>query len=174
MATVINAQGIVTDSWQRLEAAPWLQVGESGLLADFPHGADLVVPLGLWKLRREDLLARAGRNGVRLEAHEDPGSLAADLGALALIEVNFPAFGDGRGFSTARLLRERYGYRGELRATGVVVRDHLYFMEQCGFDAFALREGENPAEALAGRDDFSEAYQASAARPQPLFRRRAA
>ena len=174
MATVINARGIVADNWQRLEAAPWLQVGESGLLPDFPDAADLVVPLALWRLRREDLPARRGRNGVRLEAHEDPASLGADLGALALIEVNFPAFGDGRGFSIARLLRERHRYRGELRAVGAVVRDHLYFMEQCGFDAFTLREGEDPAEALAALGDFSEAYQASAARPQPLFRRRAA
>jgi len=80
---------------------------------------------------------------------------------------------DGRGFSIARLLRSRYGYRGELRAVGEVTRDHLYYMEKCGFNAFELRAGEDAAEALAAFDDFSESYQAKAARPVPLFRRRA-
>lgn len=107
---------------------------------------------------------------VRLEPADDPASVS--LEGVTRIEVNFPKFGDGRGYSIARLLRERYGYKGELRAVGVVVRDHLFFMESCGFDAFELREGEDPQEALAGFDDFSEAYQASATRPVPLFRRR--
>jgi len=107
-----------------------------------------------------------------LEAGDDPGVLAASLGRLKVVAVNFPKFGDGRGYSIARLLRERYGYRGELRAIGEVARDHLYFMAQCGFDAFQLRAGEDPQQALAAFNDFSEAYQASVARPRPLFRRR--
>ena len=107
-----------------------------------------------------------------LEAGDDPGALAGSLERLKAIAVRFPAFGDGRGYSIARLLRERYGYRGELRAVGEVARDHLYFMAQCGFDAFELRAGEDPREALAAFNDFSEAYQASVARPRPLFRRR--
>lgn len=109
---------------------------------------------------------------VRLEPHDDPASVAGRLDRVARIEINFPKFGDGRGYSTARLLRERYGYKGELRAVGEVVRDHLYNMESVGFDAFLLRDGEDPVEALAGFDDFSEAYQASVKRPAPLFRRR--
>jgi uncharacterized protein (DUF934 family) len=109
---------------------------------------------------------------VRLEPTDDPASIADRLGRVARVEVNFPKFGDGRGYSIARLLRERYGYKGELRAVGEVVRDHLFYMESCGFDAFLLREGEDPVEALSGFEDFSEAYQASAARPVPLFRRR--
>jgi uncharacterized protein (DUF934 family) len=107
-----------------------------------------------------------------LEPGDDPGTLVGSLERLRVVAVNFPKFGDGRGYSIARLLRERYGYRGELRAIGQVARDHLYFMAQCGFDAFQLREGEDPQEALAAFKDFSEAYQASAARPEPLFRRR--
>ena len=108
---------------------------------------------------------------VRLEPADDPAAVA--LEGVARIEVNFPKFGDGRGYSIARLLRERYGYRGELRAVGHITRDLLFFMESCGFDAFELREGENPHEALAAFDDFSESYQASVAWPVPLFRRRA-
>src|SRR6266853_1571697 len=112
-----------------------------------------------------------GRRGeiVRLEPTDDPASVADRLDRVARVEVNFPKFGDGRGYSIARLLRERYGYKGELRAVGEVVRDHLFYMESCGFDAFLLRDGEDPVEALSGFEDFSEAYQASVARPVPLF-----
>ena len=109
---------------------------------------------------------------VRLEPADDPAAVAGELATASRVEVNFPKFGDGRGFSIGRLLRERYGYKGELRAVGQVARDHLHYMEQCGFDAFLLRDGEDVAEALAAFDDFSEHYQASVAQPVPLFRRR--
>ena len=111
-------------------------------------------------------------NVLRLEPADDPA--AVSLEGVTRVEVNFPKFGDGRGYSIARLLRERHGYRGELRAVGQITRDLLFFLESCGFDAFELREGENPHEALAAFDDFSESYQASVAHPQPLFRRRLA
>jgi uncharacterized protein (DUF934 family) len=109
---------------------------------------------------------------IRLEPTDDPAAVAARLAGAARVEVNFPKFGDGRGFSIARLLRERYGYKGELRAVGQVARDHLHYMEQCGFDAFLLREGEDVEEALAAFDDFTEHYQGTVAQPVPLFRRR--
>jgi uncharacterized protein (DUF934 family) len=109
---------------------------------------------------------------IRLEPGDEPAAFAGELGRAARVEVNFPKFGDGRGFSIGRLLRERYGYRGELRAVGHITRDLLFYLESCGFDAFELRAGEDPHEALASFEDFSEAYQASVARPQPLFRRR--
>jgi uncharacterized protein (DUF934 family) len=111
---------------------------------------------------------------LRLEPGDEPASIVDRLGGVARVEVNFPKFGDGRGYSIARLLRERYGYRGELRAVGHITRDLLFFLESCGFDAFELREGENPHEALSAFNDFSESYQASVARPAPLFRRRSA
>ena len=109
---------------------------------------------------------------LRLEPTDDPAAVAERLARVARVEVHFPKFGDGRGFSIGRLLRERYGYTGELRAVGHITRDHLFFLESCGFDAFELREGEDPHAALAAFDDFSESYQASPKRPQPLFRRR--
>jgi uncharacterized protein (DUF934 family) len=111
---------------------------------------------------------------LRLEPQDDLSVLTEKIKNAARIDVNFPKFGDGRGFSIARLLRERYGYTGELRAVGQVGRDHLYYMEQCGFDAFLLREGEDVADALAAFDDFSERYQSTVAQPLPLFRRRQA
>jgi uncharacterized protein (DUF934 family) len=100
-------------------------------------------------------------------------AIAADVGRFDVIAVNFPKYQDGRGFSIARLLRERFGYKGELRAFGHITRDHLYYMAGCGFDAFELRDGEDGEEALCAFDTFSEAYQASVTRPVPLFRRRA-
>ena len=109
---------------------------------------------------------------LRLEPDDDLEKARGLLGKVDRVEVNFPGFADGRGFSIARLLRERYGYKGELRAVGHVVRDHLQAMEACGFDAFLLKDGEDPEEALAAFEVFSEAYQASVLRPVPLFRRR--
>ena len=113
---------------------------------------------------------------VVLQPTDDPAALADRIGGtgvpVRVIAINFPKFGDGRGYSIARLLRERYSYKGELRAVGEVARDHLHAMAQCGFDAFQLREGEDPQEALKAFGDFSEQYQATAAQPAPLFRRR--
>jgi uncharacterized protein (DUF934 family) len=108
---------------------------------------------------------------VRLEPADDPASVS--LEGVSRVEVNFPKFGDGRGYSIATLLRTRYGYRGELRAVGHITRDLLFFMESCGFDAYELREGEDAHAALAAFEEFSDPYQASVARPVPLFRRRA-
>lgn len=96
---------------------------------------------------------------LRLEPADDPAKIAAALDGAARVEVNFPKFGDGRGFSLGRLLRERYGYKGELRAVGHVTRDHLVYLERCGFDAFELRAGEDPHEALDGFKVFSASYQ---------------
>jgi uncharacterized protein (DUF934 family) len=109
---------------------------------------------------------------IRLEPADDPAKVAGELAGVARVEVNFPKFGDGRGFTIGRLLRERHGYKGELRAVGQITRDHLFYLESCGFDAFELREGEDAEEAIAAFGDFSESYQTSPARPLPLFRRR--
>ena len=91
---------------------------------------------------------------------------------LRVIAVEFPQFTDGRGYSIARLLRERYRYTGELRAVGDVLRDQLYLMAECGFDAFALREDRDANDALAGLRDFSGLYAATTRDAQPRFRRR--
>ena len=168
MATLIKDRRVVTDSWQRLERRA------DGTLPELPQQGDFIVPLALWLGRRAELLERAGRLGLWLDSHEAPEAVAADVGRFAAIAVNFPKFQDGRGFSIARLLRERFGYKEELRAVGHITRDHLYYMAGCGFDAFELREGEDAQEALAAFESFSEAYQASVARPLPLFRRRLA
>ncbi len=163
MALIIRHRAVIRDSWKLLEQDP------PGAL---PFSGDVIVPLGLWASERDALLFRLGRVGVWLETDTDPAAIAPDLPRLGLIAVRFANATDGRGFSLARLLRERYGYRGELRAIGDVLRDQLYYLSRCGFDAFALRADQDPVRALSAFGDFSEAYQASVERPEPLFRRR--
>jgi uncharacterized protein (DUF934 family) len=163
MAQVIRNRALSADSWQLLE---------QDAAAALPAGGDLIVPLARWISERETLLARPGKIGVCLETDADPAVIAADLPRFGVIAIRFVKFTDGRGYTLARLLRERYGYRGELRAIGDVLRDQLYYLSRCGFDAFALRADQNAAQALAAFDDFSEDYQVSTEQPEPLFRRR--
>jgi uncharacterized protein (DUF934 family) len=94
---------------------------------------------------------------LRLEPADDPAAVA--LEGVTRVEVSFPKFGDGRGYSIARVLRKRRGYRGELRAVGHITRDLLQFLERCGFDAFELRDGEDPHEALKSFGDLTHSYQ---------------
>ena len=148
----------------------WTLVPGTAALADLP-ATPAIVPLALWLAHRDALVER-GDIGVRLGPADDPEALAGDVARLPLIAVDFPQFGDGRGYSTARLLREKYGFGGELRAVGDILRDQLYYLRQCGFDTFSLAPGRDIAGALAALDDFSDNYQATVAQPLPLFRRR--
>jgi uncharacterized protein (DUF934 family) len=166
MATrLIQQRQLRDDTWRQLDDGA-LPVSLDG---------DLLLTLPQWLAQRDSgLPARRGRLGVLLQPNEDPAVLVPDLDRLALIAVNFPSFTDGRGYSTARLLRERHAYRGELRAVGDVFRDQLFYLSRVGFDAFLLRAGESAEESLASLDTFSEAYQSAVDRPSPLFRRRLA
>src|SRR5919107_500555 len=112
MATLIKDRRIAADTWQRLER------GADGTLPALPKQGDFIVPLALWLERRTELIERPGRLGVWLDSHEAPETVAADVGRFDVVTVNFPKFQDGRGFSIGRLLRERFGYQGELRAVG--------------------------------------------------------
>lgn len=173
MPDIIKQQAVIEDDWKVLRLAE----NETPQTVRLPVGP-LLVPVAVWRARRAELIAREYEHGsplgVWLAADEGPETIAADLDDFTVIAVHFPKFSDGRGYSTARLLRERHGYRGELRAIGDVQRDQLFYLQRCGFDAFALRADQDHDEALAGLDDFDEAYQAAADQPQPLFRRRAA
>jgi uncharacterized protein (DUF934 family) len=107
---------------------------------------------------------------VWLAPADDPGLLAADTATLPVIAVLFPKFADGRGYSIARLLRERFSFKGELRAIGDIGRDQLYYLHQVGFDAFTLRDGKDAEDALRSLRDFSDGYQRTNRRT-PWFRR---
>ena len=136
----------------------WVLVRAAASLAELPDGAPVIVPLAFWLQHRAVLVAR-GEVGVWLAPADDPAALAPDVARLPLVAVDFPQFTDGRGYSHARLLRSRYGYTGELRAIGDVLRDQLYYLTQSGFDAFALREGRDAQDALGSLADFTDGYQ---------------
>ena len=163
MTTLVRDKRIATDNWRRLDGdvGRWLAVGEDGFVPDFPADADLIAPLALLQARGDELLERKGRTGVLLQPRDDPATIAGTLQRLALVAVNFPKFGDGRGYSSARLLRERYRFCGEVRAVGDVLRDQLLFMKRCGFDSFELRDDQDPVEALAAFGELTDQYQAS-------------
>jgi len=167
MTQIIRQRQVVADDWRLLKTA-------ADVVPQTLSDADkVIVPLGVWKAQRAALLATHCTLGVWLENHEDPAEVAPDLRYFGTIAVDFPQFTDGRGYSIARELRERHAWRGELRAIGDVRRDQLFYLARCGFDAFALHAGQDPHAALTAFDDFTEAYQTSVERPQPLFRRRA-
>ena len=168
MAQLIKHGVATTDSWQILDLA----AGESPETVALPEG-DVIFPLAVWQARKDEIVSRP-TIGLLLQPADRVEDVAGDLASFNLIAVNFPKFVDGRGYSTAALLRQRYGYTGELRAVGDVLHDQLFFMRRCGIDAYAVRADKDIVAALAGLDDFSDSYQAAADQPQPLFLRRTA
>jgi len=172
MSNIIKDRKVVHDAWKVVT----LMADENPLSVNLPVGP-LLVPVRAWQARRTELICREYEHGwplgVWLDAAEGPEIIAEDLDDFTVIAVNFPKFTDGRGYSTARLLRQRYGYDGELRAIGDVLRDQLFYLKRSGFNAFAVRADKNIQDALTGLRDFSESYQAASDQPLPLFRRRA-
>jgi uncharacterized protein (DUF934 family) len=173
MPKIIKHQRLADDEWKVLRLAD----NETPHSLRLPVGP-LLVPVDVWRARKVELIHRNWEHGeplgVWLAPNEGPETIAEELDDFTLIAVHFPKFTDGRGYSTARLLRERYSYRGELRAFGDIGQDQIFFLSRVGFDSFAVKEtGEDLAGALSAFDSFPEAYQAAANQPVPLFRRRA-
>lgn len=142
--------------------------------APIPGAGAIQLPLARWTTEHGDLAGRAAPLAVRLPNTVDVSTL--DVGVLEanLIVLDFPSFGDGRGYSQARLLRDARGFRGELRATGAaVVRDQLLGMVRCGIDSFELRADQSADTFVEALKDFSAAYQpAQDALPQVRSLRR--
>lgn len=165
MQQLIKGDALVKETWHLLPADTTLE--------GMSNCDDLIVPLALWLDHSHALKARDGGLGVWLNSDEEVEDIADDLEHFQVVALNFPVFSDGRSYSNARLLRDRYDYKGEVRAIGDVLRDQLFLMKRCGFDAYVIREDRNAEEALQSLKDFSEVYQAATDQPQPLFRRRA-
>ncbi|MDQ7731273.1 DUF934 domain-containing protein [Halomonas sp. SpR1] len=135
-----------------------------------PEQRPAFVPLALWQANQEDAeLAPLLMSDTTLNTE-----LAAELSKAPAIAIDFPAFTDGRGYSIARLLRERYDYRGEVRAVGDVLVDQLDYMRRCGFSAMALRDDQHPEDALRALSFISVRYQPDVEERQALFERRLA
>ena len=116
---------------------PWIVIADD---APLPVSRPVIVSLVRWRTGRDALRGRNGLVGVRLKTAELAEDIADDLEHLSLIAIEFPAIGDGRGYTTGRLLRERYDFRGELRAVGPLIRDAFPFLQRCGFDAIEARD----------------------------------
>jgi uncharacterized protein (DUF934 family) len=160
-----NAAAVVADDWRVLR----LLDAEAAETVEVPDGK-VIVPAAVWLAQRDKLSARP-ELAVWLASDQQATIIADDLGKFALIAVDFPKFSDGRGYSIAYNLRKRLGYQGELRAIGDVLRDQLFQMQRCGFDAYATRQDRSIQDALKGLTVFSETYQAAVDQPLPLFRR---
>lgn len=146
MPTLINTQGVVEDT------------------------ALTPVTLKEWQANPSEY---AGKDlELSVNSDETVDLFGDDADQFKRICIDFPKFADGRGYSAARLLREKYGYKGELRSTGDVLIDQLFFMKRCGFDTFALREDQVLEDAIAAFSTFTNPYQNDVQDQRPLFRRR--
>ena len=123
-----------------------------------PDGA-ICVTLARFLRDRESLLARNTPLAVTLASDENPDPISADLDRIDAVFLQFPKFRDGRGYSWARMLRNRFGYRGEVRATGDVLRDQWLYMHRCGVDAMQVRDGVTVADFLAALAEQTVFYQ---------------
>jgi uncharacterized protein (DUF934 family) len=158
---VIKNDQVIEENWQH--------VADEEALPD--HG-DVLVSWQRWLGDREALVGHDGRIGVRVSGDLPVTDLALDLSGIAMIALDFTKMGDGRCFTHARMLRERYRYRGEIRATGYVIRDLLLFMRRCGVDSFELREGPDPKAALAAFTEQTVKYQSAADGALPIYHTR--
>ncbi|HEX4619196.1 MAG TPA: DUF934 domain-containing protein [Steroidobacteraceae bacterium] len=151
MRYILRRREVVADDWAHL--------GE-----EVAAGAALIVPLGALRADAARWSAWHGRLGARLAPADAPGDLAAELPRLDLVALEFPNPGDGRGYSQARLLRGRLGFRGELRAVGAGVKqDQVFLLARCGFDAMELAPGEDLEAARRALSRYTVAYQPGAA-----------
>lgn len=164
MPKLIKDKQVMDDTWELISDKTISTVDA------LPKG-NLIVPLNVWQNCKADLINR-GSIGVWLDSDEPPALLDGDTSSFSVIAINFPTFADGRGYSYATLLRQRYNFEGELRAIGDILRDQLFYMHRCGFDAFVMRENDKSEESLASLEDFKNTYQSSVSDPEPLFLRR--
>jgi uncharacterized protein (DUF934 family) len=157
---VLTRDGVFTgDQWRVVK--PGEPLPESG-------SEPVLLPLAQYLAETQ-----APSRGVWLAPSDDPAALAPFVDVLPLIAIEFPKFGDGRGYSIATLLRTRHGYRGDLRAIGDVLVDQLFAMKRAGFSSFELRADQSHDVALRALRTFSDAYQTSADTELPAFRRHA-
>ncbi len=175
---VIIKRHVVADQWPSAPSA----IGAESLLDGAFHGTlpegPILVRLLAWQAVKKIVGSASSRIGLVISGGDALAGITDNWNDFGLVAIEFSSAADGRGFSLARLLRERYGYRGELRAVGasasggVFTRDQLAYLERVGFDAFVLREGEDVHAALGAFHSFSYAYQATVQHATPLYRAR--
>ena len=163
MPNIIKDGKIIDDNWILVEDT------EISDITALPEG-NLILPLAVFQNLESALKDK--HVGVWLNSDEAPSAIETQCKTLPLIAINFPAFADGRGYSYANVLRVQYGYTGELRAIGDVLKDQLSFYKRVGFNSYALREDQNTEQALQHFADFTQPYQAAFDNDKPLFQQR--
>ncbi len=148
MPKLLRLSGVDDDNWRF--------VGTDDA-DELPTGA-VLVPVQKWLEHREQWRTR-GNIGIWLDCDQDLDGIAPDIPCFKVIAIKFVDFADGRGFSLASLLRERFGFVGELRATGQILREQLFYLKRCGFDSFQLPHEDNLAAAHASLNEFTVTYQ---------------
>lgn len=137
----------------------WVNISDE---QELPKSGDIIVSLERWFSDIDALKTRGGRLGLRLKNDQSPAQVAEDLKAFYLIALNFPKYTDGRAYSAARLLVDRYGFPGEVRATGEVLIDQFGMMQRCGFNAFELADNVDVEAWQKASESISEHYQSAA------------
>lgn len=130
---------------------------------------DVILTLARFQSDGERLLSEGRRVGVRLRAEDEAEALAYDLPRLSVVALEFPKYRDGRAYTNARLLRERFGFKGEVRAVGDVLREQAGFMVRCGFDAFEPADDASANEWQAALSRYRHVYQRAADGRAPAF-----
>jgi uncharacterized protein (DUF934 family) len=162
MSKIIRNRQIAEDDWTTLaDDAP------------FPTSGRVIVSLKRWQEERAAHKTSDASVGVRIPNTASVPELWAQISDRPLIALEFPAFGDGRAYSQARLLRERFNYEGEVRAVGDVLRDQVHFMHRVGFDVMVPRADQDLDACLKAFRDFSLGYQGAVDDSTPIFLRRA-
>lgn len=143
----------------RLIEDPWVRVDDDAAL---PAGVPVIVGLARWRGARDELLSLGQKLGISLDNDQPPGLVADDIDCFDLIVLDFPKFTDGRAYSQARLLRERLGFSGAMRATGQVLRDQFAMMLRCGFDEFEMADHDAVQSWARATHEISVRYQPAA------------
>ena len=160
-------QSVILD--RRIAANEWLSLADDDAL---PASGKVIVSLKRFRAERAALDGSGLAVGVRIANTEDVASLAQELASQPLIALEIPKMADGRAYSQARVLRERYAYRGEIRAQGDVLHDQLFHMSRCGINAFELRADQDAQDCLRAFSDYDLAYQRAADGMEPVWQKR--
>lgn len=159
---------------RHLVSDPWRHLPDDAALGAYNRNEGIIVSLVRWQRDRPALLACGARLGLRLSSTDALESLAPDLGCFQVIALAFGVFTDGRGYSQARLLRQQYGYAGEIRAVGDFLPDQVAFLERCGVNAFEIPAAQNIEQTLSAFAEIAVRYQPAADGGALIFHRRQA
>jgi uncharacterized protein (DUF934 family) len=166
---VLRKGAVVEDDWRLLEDGLVEQPDRDGGGA---AGGKTIVPLARWRQQRDALLASSTAVGVLLPNTEDVDALYPEVGDRPLIALQFPGFADGRALSQAVVLRTRLGFTGELRAVGDIIRDLVFWLGRCGFDAIVPRPDQDLEACRLALAELPMSYQAAADGRTPVWIRR--